>query len=91
MISICGIIIGVLLCRNSHKEQPNIIYDTNHIADSINVANAKLDTNIIKQETIIIYEKAKLKEKFIFIDSLSYDSAYGYWTNEAFRYKPLFN
>ena len=91
LILINGIIIGILICRNLHKEQPNIVYDINHISDSINAANAKIDTNITKQETIIIHEKIKLKEIFTNIDSISYDSAFRYWANEARYYKPLFD
>lgn len=91
VIFINGVIIGVLLCRNNHKEQPSVVYDINDIADSINAANAKIDTNITKQEIIIKYEKGKIIERYFDVDSLSYDSLFKLWTESAQQYKPLIN
>ncbi len=86
-----GVAVGVLICRNNHKDQPSVVYDINDIADSINAANNHSDTVIKELKGEIKYEKGKLIEKFIAIDSLSFDSSYKLWQQSARQYKPFAN
>ena len=86
-----GIITGILICRNNHKPEVAVVYDITHIADSVLAANKHSDTIIKELKGEIIYEKGKLKEIFIAIDSLSYDSSFKLWEQSARLYKPFAN
>lgn len=81
---------GFFTCKSFHKEPKEVVYDITHIADSVIAANKHSDTVIIKLESKIKYEKGKLIETFIAIDSLSFDSAYKLWSIESRLYKPIY-
>jgi hypothetical protein len=91
IVSVLSFIIGIQLCRYNHKEQIPIIYDLEYLTDSILAANKHSDSIIVKIEKEIKYEKGKLIERFVFIDSLSFDSAYSLWQQSARFYKPYAN
>lgn len=91
LLFINGIIAGILFCNYNHKEHPSVVYDIQDIADSINAANSHSDTVIKELKGEIKYEKGKLIEKFIAIDSLSFDSSYKLWEQSARQYKPFAN
>lgn len=90
VVTVLAFVGGILTCRSFHKEPKEVVYDITHIADSVIAANKHSDTVIIKLEGKIKYEKGKLIETFIAIDSLSFDSAYKLWTVESRLYKPIY-
>jgi hypothetical protein len=81
---------GFFTCKSFYKEPKETVYDITHIADSIIAANKHSDTVIIELEGKIKYEKGKLIETFIAIDSLSFDSAYKLWAIESRLYEPIY-
>jgi hypothetical protein len=89
-VIILSFIGGYFTCKSLHEEPKEVVYDINHIADSVIAANKHSDTVIIKLESKIKHEKGKLIETFIAIDSLSFDSAYWLWSIESRLYKPIY-
>ena len=62
-----------------------------HLRDSFAALEREHDSIFVKQDTFIYYEKIKFKTKIIAIDSLSFDSLFKLWTEQARQYKPLFD
>lgn len=84
---------GLYVQLNKKTESPHIplVPNRENFIDSLLEARAHNHIEYIKQDSIIYETKTKLKDKFIAVDSLSYDSAYVLWTIEASKYQPNFN
>lgn len=87
------IIIGswTYFLSKEHDQDLPVVPDRSKLYDSAKKEIAKNKIEYAKQDTIIYTVRIDLRNRFIAIDSLSYDSAYLLWTDEARQYEPSIN